>query len=667
MEGWTTADFDDSAWESSAVIETRKQFDDVKFVTRYDEAVHVIRTNEVVEALGETKEGSGSYLYDMGENVAGVPSITIPEEYAAEGETITIRFAEILYPELEEYTSTGIDGTLMVENYRAALVTDFYTMKAGENVYTPDLTFHGYRYIEITGLSEELPAEYIQMLVLSSLDSTAEYETSNELANQLFQNIVNSTNSNYISLPTDCPQRNERMGWTGDAQIFALSASYIADTYEFMRQWMNSVRSDTGETGISSQYSPAFVSYDLEEDDEITHNGQSFGITWNCLVVTIPYNLYIQTGKTSIIEDNADIIYAYLDTLMSTPLSYKDENGDKQEDARLTGETGTLADHLSRVTTDSVLLGEVLYIACLEEGAVMAEALGDTEQAEIYRATAEEAKEAWNEFFIDSETGKTKNTKGEIQDTQASYATALRYGVVSDENLEKVLENYNATIAEADSEDSDGNAIVSYTLTTGFNATGNVLNALSDYGLNDTAYSLFESTDYASWLYPVTQGATSIWERWNSYTTEDGFGGNNAMNSFNHYADGAVYEWMIGYQIGITADEDAPGYQHFILQPTVGGTFTDASGSYDSVYGTIKSEWTAEDGVLTSYDVTVPANTSATLYLPVSADSVEVCEGVTDTGATTHNCIDVEEFEVVSGTYHFEVSEGAVTVTVVTE
>ena len=243
-----------------------------------DTPVHVIRTNEVVEALGETKEGSDAYIYDMGENVSGVPVITIPEEYAKPGETMTVRFAEILYPEMEEYTEKGIDGTLMVENYRAAMVTDFYTMKEGENVFAPDLTFHGYRYIEISGLGAELPAECIQMQVLSSLDATGTYESSNELTNQLYKNIVNSTTSNYISIPTDCPQRNERMGWTGDAQIFALTGSYVADTYNFLDVWMDSVRADCGETGMSAQFTPAYIQY-APEDEAIEHKGQSFGIT----------------------------------------------------------------------------------------------------------------------------------------------------------------------------------------------------------------------------------------------------------------------------------------------------------------------------------------------------------------------------------------------------
>lgn len=564
------------------------------------------------------------------------------------------------YNSFPNLNSIGFASKLMVENYRAAMVTDFYTMKEGENIFAPDLTFHGYRYIEISGLGAELPAECIRMQVLSSLDATGTYESSNELTNQLYQNIVNSTTSNYISIPTDCPQRNERMGWTGDAQIFALTGSYVADTYNFLDVWMDSVRADCGETGMSAQFTPAFIQY-APEDEAIEHKGQSFGITWNSLVVTIPYNLYMQTGRKEILEENKENIYAYVDTLASTPLTYKNAEGEKLEEPGLTGEVGMLADHLARVVTDSTLLGNALYINCLNQAAEIADIMGDTDKAETYREISYTAKETWNKMFIDPQTGKTKNTKGEIQDTQASYATPLRFGAISDENMEKVLANYEASIAEASGEDTEGNAIVPYTLTTGFNATGNFLNALSDNGMNDTAYRLFEAVDYASWLYPVTQGATSIWERWNSYTEEKAFGGNNSMNSFNHYSFGAVGEWMMGYQLGIKADKDQPGYQHFILQPTVGGTFTQVKGSYDSAYGTIASGWTAADGRMTSYDVTVPANTTATLYLPAEGE-VTVCDGVTAVGMTEHNGIQTQQMELVAGTYHFEMNEGEITV-----
>ncbi len=639
-------------WTAASVIPTRKQFAHPKLVTRKDDPVHVIRTLHAAQLLGEAKKGTGAWIYDMGENLVGVPEITIPAEYAKAGETLTVRYAEILYPELEEYTRQGVDGTLMVENLRTALATDFYTMKDGAQVFCPDLTFHGYRYIEITGLEQPLPAENVGMKVLSSLDATAKYESSNPLVNRLFRNIVNSTTGNYLSIPTDCPQRDERMGWTGDAQVYALSASYAANTYPFIRQWMDTVRADCGPTGLSSQYCPAFVNYDIEVDETIPHKGQSFGITWNCLVVTIPYNLYMQTGDRTILRENIDNICTYVDHLIETPMTYKDADKKKQTEPRLTGETGTLADHLARIPTDSVLLGNAMFIACLDEAAVMCGALGDTQKAETYRQKSAEAREAWNERFIDPETGKTRNAKGVIQDTQASYATPLRFGVISEANLERALAHYTRTIEAPELVDSDGLAVPAYSITTGFNATGNVLNALTVNGLSELAYRMFECTEYASWLYPVTQGATSIWERWNGYTNELGFNGNNGMNSFNHYSFGAVYEWIMAYQLGITAGEDA-GYQHFVLQPTAGGSFTFAKGSYASAYGTIESGWTAENGVMTGYDTVVPANTSATLYLPMDEAAAGIPEGAVLVGETTRNGARVLRIELVAGSWHF--------------
>jgi len=657
VEGWTESGFNENDWNNAVVIETRPQFANMKLTTRTDNPIHVIRTTTALECLGVSNEGTDSYIYDMGENVSGVPLITIPSEYSEAGKEITIRFAEVLYPETEEYIAAELDGELMVENYRAALVTDFYTMKDGENIIAPDLTFHGYRYIEITGLDEALPLDNVQMQVLSSLDATGTYESSNDLANQLFKNITNSTTSNYISIPTDCPQRNERMGWTGDAQIFALTGSYISDTYNFMETWMDSVRADSGENGMSAQYSPSLTAYDVTTTDLIEHKGMSFGITWNAVAVTVPYNLYMQTGRTDIIEENKDNIYTYVNTLIAKPFTYKNANDETVKDERLTGEYGTLADHLARVSTDSPLLGTAVYIEVLDDAAVMADAIGDTEIADTYREKAKEAREAWNEIFIDSSTGKTRSAKGEVVDTQASYATALRYNVINSKNLKKVLENYEATITQASGTDTDGAEITPYTLTTGFNATGNLLPALSANGLNDTAYKLFESTDYASWLYPVTLGATSVWERWNSLSEETGFNGNNSMNSFNHYSFGAVGDWMMSYQVGITTNPDYPGYQSFVLQPTTGGDYTYLTGSYDSIYGTIVSAWEASDGVMTSYSCTVPANTTATLYLPTDAKNAVESEGVVWLETSTHNGIEVQVYQLVAGSYNFAIGE----------
>lgn len=662
VEGFSSPGFEAEGLRNAAVIETREVFSDYDMVTRYDEPATVVKEVGVSEALGESREGSGSYIYDMGENVIGVPQITIPAEYMDEGSEIIIRYSEVLYPDNEEYVEQNLDGLLMVENYRAALSTDFYISNGEDAVIEPHFTYHGYRYIEITGLKEELPAENIKTLVLSSQPMTATYESSNELTNRLFANVQNSQTSNFLSLPTDCPQRNERMGWLGDAQIFSMAASYNADVYNFYRQWLASVRAEQDETGNIPVYAP---SYDTVTEEGVQLNSAFWdGTSWKCAIATIPYNMYIQTGRTEIIEDNMDAMYNYIKYLDNNDFVYTGADGNEVTEPALTSMTGFLADWLSRVDTDATLINNAVYVYMLDIASQMADVIGRTEMAaelsEMYTA----AKAAWNSIYIDSETGITRTADGQVQNTQASYATALNYGVVDDSLAEMVAANYEKTVSAPEvTEDNDGVAIVPYTLTTGFSGTPNLVPALTKYGYLDTAYKLFESTDYASWLYPVTQGATSVWERWNSYTVEGGFNGNNSMNSFNHFSLGAISEWMMAYQLGITTKEGVAGYKEFVLQPTVGGTFTYAGGTFESPYGTIESSWTADENGLTSYETTVPANTSATLYLPVEdAGDFAAIDGVTFVGMTEHNGQTVAEFTLLSGSYVFTVADGAVSV-----
>ncbi|MBC5788144.1 family 78 glycoside hydrolase catalytic domain [Clostridium facile] len=666
IEGWDEAGYDDSQWRDAEVIPFRAQFDDFDMVTRYDEPAGIVNEIPVQEALGESRPGSGSYIYDMGENVIGVPQITIPEGYVEEGQEVTIRYAEILYPDnLEEYTSADIDGLLMTENYRAAMSTDFYTAKAGENVIEPHFTFHGYRYLEITGLKKELPADCIKTLIISSVDTTATYDSSNALSNRLFKNVQNSQTSNFLSLPTDCPQRNERMGWTGDAQVFSRAASYNADVYNFYRQWLNSLRAEQGEAGDLPVYAPAFGSYDLEDtSSEVgTGNPGGFnGVSWDAALTLVPWQMYRQYGNPSIIEDNIDAIYKYLNYLDNNDMTYTNEDGEQVTEPSLTSKTGFLADWLSRVSTDAALINNGVYIYLMDVASQMAEVVGRTDMAAELRTRYDAAKEAWNRIYVDPETGKTKTPNGKIQDTEASYATALVYNVFNEANKEKAAENYLNTVKNPDQSfvDDNGN-IKPYTITSGFSGTPNLVPALTQNGYIDDAYKLFESTDYASWLYPVTQGATSVWERWNSYTVENGFGGNNSMNSFNHFSLGAISEWMMGYQLGITGDDANPGYQEFILQPTVGGSFTYANGSFESNYGEIYSGWTADNGTMTSYEAVVPANTTATLYLPVSEEAVAEFEniaGVTYEGMTINNETTVAKFTVEAGGYNFALQDG---------
>lgn len=645
-EGWATAEYTESEdWEQPVIHEPR--MNDFDFIVRYDEEARIVKELDVQKALGESREGSGSYIYDMGENVIGVPKITIPEEYVDPGSTVTIRYAEILYPDLPEYQEQNLVGTMMVENLRAALCTDFYIAGEGNQVFEPHFTFHGYRYIEISGLKKELPAENIKTEVISSVEMTGTYDSSNELVNRLYKNVQNSQTSNFLSLPTDCPQRNERLGWTGDAQVFSMAASYNADVYNFYRNWLKSLRACQRTDGSLPVYAPTAE----PREDEWSGSGFS-GVSWDAALTVIPYNMYMQTGNPAIIEDNMEAIDRYLDYLDSYDMS--------EEYTHLTSRTGILADWLSVDSTDAGLINNAVYVYLIGLARDMAEVIGDTALQEKYAQQYDLAKAEWNDCYVEAETGRlytttTTDEAGEpledpeivYYDTEAAYATPLRYNVFNEENEAKAVENYVETVKAA-----------GYTITSGFSGTPNLVPVLTEYGYIDEAYQLFEQTDYASWLYPVTQGATSIWERWNSYTVEGGFNGNNSMNSFNHFSLGAISEWMTSYQLGITREEGVAGYKSFVLQPTVGGTFTYANGSYDSNYGTIYSGWTAKDGVMETYTATVPANTTATLYLPISqeqADATTVPEGAEFVEMTEHNGTTCAVYILQSGSYEFTI------------
>jgi len=339
--------------------------------------------------------------------------------------------------------------------------------------------------------------------------------------------------------------------------------------------------------------------------------------------------------------------------------------------------------------TPADLVNNAIYIYMMEATGIMAEAIGRDDYAAILKDRHDKAKAEWNEVYVDPASGRTRNAQGTIVHSQTSYATPLNFNVFSDENMQ-MAQDYLAELAanpsssntnpdgspvSADNQGGGGfggstataNEFLPYTITTGFSGTPNILPSLSRAGNVQEAYSMFTCTDYTSWLYPVTKGATSIWERWNGYEAAFTENNQNRMNSFNHFALGAVGQWMYEYQLGITSDHfnGIPGYKHFILQPQAGGNFTSLQGSYASNYGVINSSWKADgQGNMTSYTATVPANTSATLYLPVS-DSLNdfgESEGVVYKGKTTRNNIIVAEYEILSGTYEFTISSSGVNV-----
>jgi len=670
VEGWTTAAYDDSNWTAADVIRQRDwvNFD---FMARYDAPVRIRETLVAKQVMPVYSADKHTYIYDMGVNMVGVPSVTIPAGWLKKGDAVIMRYAELLYPGLkgdekyyvDTYGKKGRDiaGRPLHETNRAAFVTDFYIAKDdGAVTIQPTTTYRGYQYIQITipGSKKALPVENVKGLSLSSDDLpsghyeavTADNNRTGKLVNQLFKNIQRSQLGNFFTIPIDCPQRNERMGWTGDAQAYTRTATYNSDVLNFFRQWTVALRADQG-TGSDTE-APGGIGSAVPTYNQTGEPTFADGTTWAAAVCMVPWQLYIQYGNTRIIEENMDAMMAWMNGMNFYDFS--------EEYPYLSSKTTGLADWLAMDgNTPPDIVNNAIYIYMMEATAIMADAIGRTDDAQLLLNRHALAKADWNRAYVDPATGKTKTVDGKIIHSQSSYAVPLNFNCFNNEYKPRA-EQLLAELAANPSSSGDGNRQFSaYTITTGFAGTPNILPALSRAGRTEEAFRMFVCTDLASWLYPVTKAATSIWERWNGYEAAFGKNPQNNMNSFNHFALGAVGQWMYEYQLGITSDymNGKSGYKHFILQPSAGANYLSLSGSYNSNYGKIVSSWTANGkGKITSYKTTVPANTTATLYLPVTdivSDFADIPAGVKFIRKTSHFSILVAEYELESGTFEF--------------
>ena len=668
IDGWTTAGYDDSAWTSAVEVPlegtaytgsstgrdgvtTYFNYENMSLIGQIGPTAGVV-TTLTARRLDEVRPGV--YVYDMGQNMVGVPKIKIPG--GRRGDKITLRFAEVTYPDMEEY-GTNV-GMIMLENIRAALAQDTYILKGGDEVIQPRFTFHGYRYLEITGIDEALPLDAVEGVVISSVtELSSSYSTSNEQVNRLWENIVWSMRGNFLSIPTDCPQRNERMGWSGDISVFSRTATYLADVDQFFRRHMFAMRDIQRQDGRFTDVAPV---------------GGGFGGTlWGSAGITVAWETYLQYGDIVLLEEHYTAMkryLAYLDTRIDPETGVLNE--------------GPLGDWLSPEgnRNDNSLLWSAYHLYDIEIVAKVAEVLGKPDEAAAFRDQYQNRKEHFNATYVDSETHKTVRSgfrggrfgppgrdvredagsdAGVLVDTQVSYAVPLALGAFNDENKDYAAEHLVSAVTRENVDDG-GVTRPGFSLMTGFIGTAWISQALSGNGYGDIAYRLLQQTSYPSWLYPVEQGATTIWERLNSYTHETGFGGNNSMNSFNHYSFGAVGAWMYNYSLGIQRDADSPGFKHFILQPEPDptGEMMWAEGNYDSMYGRIHSAWAVDDNILT-YETTVPANTTATLFIPAASENAVTEDGNHATASEGVNFLTYEDgkavFELKSGDYKFAV------------
>ncbi|MGG7507243.1 family 78 glycoside hydrolase catalytic domain [Plantibacter sp. YIM 135249] len=553
--GWTNAGYDDSAWSAAGIAAGGAEATAL-VEPQTDEPV---RTTEERTPISRTESAPGTWIYDLGQNMVGVARLELTGVVDTKA---TIRYGEMLNP----------DGTLYTANLRSAKATDTYTFAAtGTAEYTPTFTFHGFRYLEITGVTEPPSIEQVTGLVWGSdLASTGSLETSSDMLNQLQSNITWGQRGNFLSIPTDTPARDERLGWTGDINVFAPTASYNQDTLAFLSKWLVDLEDAQGSNGDLPGVAPF-------------GNCCGGGTGWSDAGVTVPYTLWRSYGDTGVIDRSYPMMKRFMDFV---------ESSTGPSLIRTSGGYGDWL-HLDD-PTDGGLLGTAYYAYIANQMSEMAAAVGKKDDAAHYADLAKRVAAAFAAKYVAND--------GTVQgNSQTGYAIAIGMGLVPADRLQAVGDKYVAKIASRDNH-----------LSTGFLGTPWLLPALTATGHQDLAYQLLNNDTFPSWGYEVKSGATTMWERWDSLKPDGSFG-DVGMNSFNHYAYGAVGDWMYRNIGGIQAT--GAGYKTFDVAPTPGGGLTHGRGAYESVYGPIVSEWTTTDAGL-DLNVSVPVNTTATVRVP---------------------------------------------------
>ena len=630
VDGWKEPGFNDAAWEKVAILPPPPASTEIQGYVGLE-----IKNNITLTAKKMTRIGN-RFIYDMGQNFAGVPRLKNMK--GRKGQTITIHFAEMLYPETvpenprapltrEHYERNK--GQMYMDNYRSAISTDYYTFRGAPEgeTFEPPFTQHGYRYVSIDGLDEPLPLEDVEGIVLESVgEQISRYETSNADINQLFSNIVWGQRGNFLAVPTDCPQRDERLGWTGDANVFCRTSTYNMMTGPFFNRWFYTLRDQKSDNGDVGGYYPSLGG----TKEGAPRSGFERGCGWSDVTITVPWEMYQQYGDLGFVERHYGAMKDYMKFLESQAKDYI------YPDAFYWG------DWLAPMPTNISMLSTAYFGYDARLMREMAKALGKTDDAVYYDKLYRNISRAFCNYFFDSEgyTIEGNHEGTPRMDTQTSYLLPLAFLELPEDLQQKAVKHLLEAIERSN-----------YHLQTGFLGTPLLCNVLSNFGHNDIAYKLYTQTEYPSWLFPVKQGATTMWERWNSYTIKEGFG-EVSMNSFNHYAYGAIEEWIMSHNLGIQRDENRPGYKHILMQPKIDDTFSFVKGGFRSVYGDIASAWEIKPSG-TEIEFTIPANTTATFTLPVSSmDNLKLKKG--KKGVSSKSFDDGKAvYELKSGTYKF--------------
>lgn len=566
------------------------------------------------EKLPVALKAGHKLVIDLTQEIVGWANIKLK---GATGTKVKVRYAEFLNDSGDlERGNDGPKGSVYTVNFRSAKGKSHYVLSGkGEETYRPTFTFFGFRFVEISADGDIELTGFRAEVVGSDTKEIGHIETSDELVNKLISNTIWGQRGNYLSIPTDCPQRDERLGWTGDAQAFSVTAAYNADVLGFFKKWMQDMRDAQSDEGAYGDIAPR-VSYCSSDN----------ATAWGDAGIIIPYNLYKLYGDKEFLEEHFASMEKYIAQLI--------------ENYGFEGPIPRYGDWLAYDYCKNEYLSSAFLVHDLDMMAFMSDELGKADRAEHYRSLRKEAHKYFEDTFMKD---------GELIDnTQTDYVIAIAFDLISGDYLKKATEILVKKIKD------NGNR-----LSTGFVGTYNLCPALSKMGEDNLAYTLLMQRNEPSWLYSVDQGATTIWERWNSYTLENGFG-DVGMNSFNHYAYGSVQEWMYRYMAGI--ETDGVAFKNILLQPRVDTRTADelpdgqqrmkwVRASYDSVAGLIESAWSNDESFV--YECTVPDGSSAKLLLPVFTNKVVIngVEHSMDEFEKENNCAVIT---LGSGSYIFE-------------
>lgn len=569
MPNWTSVTFDDSSWENT---EIEAIVDSIKLEPKRHETVKTTAILEDAEIVSTT---SSSVIFDMKQNMVGVPKVKVP---MLKGDTLKIRFSEMLLS----------DGTFYTKNYRSAKSTDYYIAAAdGVIEYTPKFTFHGFQYVELSGFDTSTTpnSSWIKGLVQhSNFEKNGTFTSSHYKLNQLQSNITWGLRDNLLDIPTDCPQRDERLGWTGDAQVISPTAMFNYDTHAFWTAWLQSMRE------TQSEHNDGLVPVIIP--DVLQRNNASSG--WGDACVIIPWDIYNITGDKRVLEENFEMAKKWIGYYQSKAKEHIPNMHSfadwLQPYPDKGGKTGNRGD------TPRLFVNTAYFAHSAHLVSKIAGILGKTDDEKKYKDLYQEIALAFEAKFFD-ENGKFKNKK----QTQTSYLLAIYFDLLKPETKVKAQKHLLEEIKNAD-----------YHLGTGFLGTPILPKVLDDMGEIDLMYKILFKETYPSWFYSINQGATTMWERWNSYSKESGYNP-QSMNSLNHYAYGAVGQWMYERIAGLAPLE--PGYKKIRIAPIPNQSLTSASADVNTVYGKASSSWKIEDDYF-YLDVIIPSNTTAEIHLP---------------------------------------------------